>query len=217
MKNIDLHVLNKGKTLDPFLDAINKSFEEGIQRIQLVLPVDNVDIVIEDCAWRTIPETGVGGDVANPFLIHIQIDLNYPDRVKNLDFEIRSTLAHELHHCARWREQPAYGTLLDHLVTDGLADHFDIEINGGEPRLHDTILSQKQIKHFLELARPEFNNANYDSYTWFFGDKERQMPRWTGYSLGFHIIDEYLKEHPEMTSAKLYKTPAREFIKIAYS
>lgn len=211
---IDFHLLNKSKRLDPFLDFINKSLKTGLNKIQEVLPVDNIDITVEDNSGAAIPETGVGGYAPTAHIVNICIDPKHKNLKEKIEREIESTLAHELHHCVR---EAVLGNprknLLEALVTDGLADHFDIEICGGKPKPWSVAVEGIKLEKLLERARKEFSNENYNHKDWFFGSDDKTIPRWAGYSLGFHIVEEYLKNHPMETAGKLYKTPAEEFIR----
>ena len=85
-----------------------------------------------------------------------------------------------------------YGeTLFDALITEGLADHFDREVNGGDPPPWSTSLSDAQREVWLKRAREEFGSTSYDHAAWFYG-KEGGQPKWTGYALGYHLVGEYL-------------------------
>jgi uncharacterized protein YjaZ len=39
---------------------------------------------------------------------------------------------------------------------------------------------------------------------------ENPIPAWTGYSLGWTIVENYLKDHPEAKASSLVFTPAEE-------
>ena len=53
------------------------------------------------------------------------------------------------------------------------------------------IESKAHEKEMFERAKKEYNNKNYNHYEWFFGSKEKKIPRWTGYALGFNLVAEY--------------------------
>lgn len=75
-------------------------------------------------------------------------------------------------------------------------------------------LTIEQISVFLEQARVEFSNNDPQRWTeWLFGDKKKGIPRWAGYTLGYYLIGEYLKTHPDQKPSTLYAAPAEEFIK----
>lgn len=155
--------------------------------------------------------TGVGGRAYTQYLVEIFIDPLQKDLNRTLPAELLGTLAHEIHHVARTATIGFGETLLEACVSDGLADHFQDEITGSGPRPWDIALDDESLVKMRNLAEKEFY-TEYDRKEWFFGSGPRDIPRWTGYSLGFHIVGEYLKKHPDQTAAKLYATPAQEFI-----
>jgi uncharacterized protein YjaZ len=71
-------------------------------------------------------------------------------------------------------------------------------------------LPRDQTARFLELARPEFDSASYDHARWFFASSP-SLPRWTGYTLGFRLVESYQASHPGATAAQLVNTPASAF------
>lgn len=137
---------------------------------------------------------------------------HFPQTIRD---QIPRVLAHELHHCMRTRG-PGYGeTLAEALISEGLADHFDHEVWGKEPQLWSIALTDEQALPLLERARGELDNKPYNHAAWFFGSAEQHIPRWTGYTLGFRLVADYLRLHPEQTAAELHAMPASAFIESA--
>jgi uncharacterized protein YjaZ len=211
--NINLHLLNASGSLDAFIDDIKNNFPKAVDEISKKLDISNIDIVVYDNPLRVIPEYGIGGYSQNANLIFVSLDPKFPNLSKSIGQELKSTLAHEMHHCMRWREVGYGNTLLEALITEGLADHFDLEMYGRDPYPWDLALDKNQIEKFLKKAKAEFNNKDYDHTTWFFGSKNKNIPRWTGYSLGFKIVSDYLQKNPDKKSSSLYNTSAKEFVK----
>lgn len=208
---IDIHILKKSGRLDPFLTTINEVTDKGIKEIQKLIPLDNIDIVIADSPDQTIPELGMGGHAYTKNLIEIYIDPDFSDLDKNLSHELLGTLAHELHHVARMNTVGYGTTLLEACVSEGLADHFERDITGSEPRPWDTALSTVEFDRIRLLAEKEFNQE-YSHNDWFFGSAERNIPKWAGYSIGYQLVSEYLKKHPDATAAKLHNSLASNFV-----
>ncbi len=143
-----------------------------------------------DPAW-VIPEIGVGG-TTDPRSGTVFVQLDYPLR-DGAETWIPATLAHELHHSSRIRTGPGYGeTLGEALVTEGLADHFVGEVfPATPPHPWDSALSKKQEADLWRRAKPLLEAAGgYNHRPWFFGGDG--IPRWTGYTLGYRIVDAYL-------------------------
>jgi uncharacterized protein YjaZ len=119
-------------------------------------------------------------------------------------------VAHELHHVKRWRG-PGYGrTLLEAMVSEGLADHFSIELLGAPVPPWSDAFPRDQTTQLLERARPEFDSTSYDHERWFFVASPT-LPRWTGYTLGFRLVEAYQAAHMGATAADLVNTPAGAF------
>jgi uncharacterized protein YjaZ len=177
------------------------------------MPPQDIDVVVQDNPQKTIPEIGVGGSTIYSYLIEISIDPNFPDLINSISLQIKGTLAHELAHAFRWGALEYNGTLLESLISEGLADYFDIEINNTLPKSWDKALDEKQINEFLNLAKKEYFSENYIYSDWFLGSMDGKTPRWTGYSLGFYLVDEYIKKHPDKKASTLYNVRAEEFIK----
>lgn len=102
--------------------------------------------------------------------------------------------------------------MFEALVTEGLADHFEIEVTGKNPQPWDTALTGKQVEKYLDLAQRELDHKNYNHHAWFYGSKEKHIPRWTGYSLGFRIVGEYLKKNPDRKPSRLYGVNAKQLV-----
>ena len=209
--NVNLHLLNASGSLDLFAEEIKNTFPKAVDTISKKIDISNIDVVAYDNPSGTIPEFGIGGYAINANLIFVSLDPKFSGLSKSIGEQFRRTLAHEMHHCARWKG-PGYGTtLLEALVTEGLGDHFDLEIYGGDPYPWDLALDKDQTERLLNKAKAEFNKE-YNHTAWFFGSKDKNILRWTGYSLGFKIVGDYLQKNPDKKPSNLYNTDAKEFL-----
>lgn len=190
----DIQISNPAGTLDRFEESIRVAIAEVLAEIEGKIVLPDVRIEINDDAKSAIPETGVGGYAPSADLLKIHIDPDFEGLEESIDTEIKSTLAHELHHCARWASIGYGNTLLEALVSEGLADHFDIEINGGAPKPWSTALAAAELEEVGKIAEKEFGNKEYSHPAWFFGADATHIPRWAGYSLGFVLVGKYLEE-----------------------
>ena len=211
--SINLHILRASGRLEPFVDQIQKEFDETVNKISKTMPLQEIDVVIQDNPRKAIPEIGVGGSTIFSYLIEISIDPNFPNLINLIGLQIRETLAHELAHAFRWGTLEYNGTLLESLISEGLADHFEMEINNTLPKSWDKALDKEQLNNLLNLAKKQYFSEDYIYSDWFFGSKDGKIPRWTGYSLGFYLVDEYLKKHPDQKASTLYNVKAEEFLK----
>lgn len=187
-----LHILKASGRLEKFVPCIQSAFKAGVNNITEKISLPPVDVVVEDNPNSAIDITGIGGGAPTAHLMYIHIDPLFENLSQTLDFEIRSTLAHELAHCARWHERGYGETLAEAIVSEGLADHFDIEINGGNPKPWNVALTAEILKEIKQKAEQVYYSTKYDHAKWFFGKGE--IPRWAGYTIGFSVVGDYLQK-----------------------
>lgn len=186
--------------------------EETLARAKNIFGVHDVSFEIIEDPSQAIPETGVGGYAPDSYTITIYYDSSNENFKINWQGEIKSSVMHEFHHAVRnrtynWKED----SLLGAIVTEGLADHFDIEMNGGKPKPWSVALSDEDFERIAKLASAEFHSYKYNHTDWFFGSESRNIPKWAGYSLGFKLVGDYLKKTHKKAS-ELVAEPAESFL-----
>jgi len=207
-----MHLLNASGSLMPFKKDIESITKISVKKIVNVIPVSDVDIVLYEDPQSAISHLGIGGYTPNAHLVFIPFDTRHKHLRNSIRERLEGTIAHELHHALRKRILGYGDTLLEAMISEGLADHFDIEITNKEPDQWDTALTDKQMTAFHKKAKKEYFNKKYDRSAWFFGSKGKGIPKWAGYTLGFNIVSAYLKKHPDKKPSQLYRTRAEEFI-----
>ena len=211
LKNVNLYVLRASGRLNPYVKAIEKIFENTLVKVSNKIPISDVDIIVRDNPNGAIPETGVGGFAHSPSFIDISLDPEFPHFLQIvINKNLERTFAHELNHAARWNTVGYGTTLLEAMISEGLADHFEVEVTKNKPSPWDTALDKEQLIIFSKKAEKEYYNEKYNHSEWFFGSKE--IPRWTGYTIGYNIVAEYLKNHSKKKPSDIYSLKAEEFI-----
>lgn len=183
---------------------VESSFRAASPRI----PIDGVVVAIDASPARIIAGWGVGGFTPGSHRIEIGVDPTLPDA--SLDARLPSMVAHELHHAARYRGTGYGATLLEAMVSEGLADQFAAELFGQPLPPWTGALQDSEIESWLARARSEFDTVGYDHAAWFFGST-LAIPRWTGYTLGFRLVSDYRAGHGSASAAALVHTPANAF------
>jgi uncharacterized protein YjaZ len=212
--NINLYILNASGKLTPYLKEIQNIFNKTIIKVLKKIPLSSVDVVVCEFAKGAIPELGIGGRTHSSNLIFIYLDTKFPNFVNiTLNKELERTIVHELSHSIRWKTIGYGETLLKASISEGLADHLDMEINNSKPHLWDIALNADQMSKIMEKAKRKYNSKDYNHSEWFYGIKEKSVPRWAGYTLGFNLIAEYLKKNPSKKPSQLHGLKAEEFIK----
>lgn len=210
--NINLHIFKASTRLEPFIKDLEEIYLDAIKKVGDVLPVRDVDIVFYDNPERTIKEISIGGYTPNAHLIYISLNPQDNNFLTNIRLHLGRQISHELHHALRW-QNPGYGkTLLEALISEGLADTFSYEVFPGKLEPWDNALNKDELNKISQLAKKEYNNQKYNHIKWFFGKSSEEIPYWSGYSLGFNLVKEYLIKHPSEKASTLYAAKANEFI-----
>lgn len=189
--------------------AIRAVVADVWERSSDALPLRTVTFFVSVDAARTIPGWGVGGYTVSPS----DIELVFDPRAGGIADVARESLpivvAHEVHHTARILAVGYATTLLETLVFEGMADAFAVELLGHEPPPWASALSDAELDRWQRAAEPLYDDMGFSFEQWFFGFGEQ--PRWTGYSLGFELIQRYLASNPGRTAASLIREPANSF------
>lgn len=100
-------------------------------------------------------------------------------------------------------------TLLDAMVAEGISDSFAAKLLPNTSPHWTHALNDEQREHtwprvLRRLNVPDTSEIRRIIY----GDNDR-IPTWTGYTLGFEIVQSYLRSHPNSSLANLVSMPAR--------
>jgi len=118
---------------------------------------------------------------------------------------VKYVLAHERHHSA-WGYHYFYiqhGTrhdLISSLISEGTADSFAHIVSPNLcPSWTHALSAEEEARQWqsmlLLLETPDEDDRLHRRF--FFGDPEKGTPPSTGYTIGFHIVQQYLQRHPE--------------------
>ncbi|AKA35140.1 DUF2268 domain-containing putative Zn-dependent protease [Flagellimonas lutaonensis] len=189
---------------------IQELISEAFGQINAKMPIDNLTIEIVANAQQTIPEIGIGGFNPSTEKIIIYINPNFANLVASMEKELGPQLAHEIHHAKRRRSVGYGNTLLQAMVSEGLADHFSIEVFGIDPPLWSIALEEAELQQWIATASETWNESGYNHSTWFFGTTS-EVPRWAGYSIGFELVKKYLEANPTERPSNLHDEVAASF------
>jgi uncharacterized protein YjaZ len=186
--------------------------DETTRTLSLVsahLTLRDLTIVVVDNPRGVIPEVGLGGFTPSAREVRLFVDPARPDVAQVLRRELAPLLAHELHHAARWRAVGYGFTLRDAAVSEGLADHFALEVTGAPPPPWTAALDAEALERWIpEVARR--GSGAYNHAAWFFGSTD-SIPRWTGYAVGFALVRRHLAADPARRASTLVGEPAARF------
>ena len=197
-------------SLVTYRDVLEQEVGRTLDVVQPLLGVSDLRIAVIADPGQVIPEVGLGGFNPGPHEVRLYADPSWPNLETVLRTEVMRTLAHEIHHAMRRRAVGYGSTLLQAAVTEGLADHFSIEVSGLPAPPWATALTREELDRLL----PELlahRTGPYDHGTWFFGTGS-EIPRWTGYAVGFELVRRYLAENAGFRASSLVGEPASSFV-----
>lgn len=204
-------VFQDGGLLDVHRAEIEQTVRQTITAVRALMPLDEVSIRILAGTATVIPEIGIGGRAFGTEDVQIVLNPESPNLEASLPTELFSLIAHELHHTMRQRTVGYGADLLGAMISEGLADHFSIEVAGVDPPLWSTALSETELEVWKVRAQEEWFNRNYNHDAWFFG-AGGEIPRWAGYTIGFQLVEEFLAAHPDQRASTLFDEAAQAFV-----
>ncbi|WP_230657299.1 DUF2268 domain-containing putative Zn-dependent protease [Psychrobacter sp. I-STPA10] len=210
---IKLHILNANGKLSKMIDYIQQSFAVAVEQINEVMILESLSVdVIAKYNEYVPPEMGMGGYTPTEHEIQLWLPEDNDYLMANFQQLFTATLAHELHHCFR-HGSVGYGkTLLEALITEGLACHFESMVVNKTPIYVDH-LDNKDRQSWLEKSRQLWHSTDYSHADWFFGNDKKGIPKWVGYDLGFALVNQYLQKVGS-NAVDSYDTPAIEFVSV---
>ena len=155
----------------------------------------DIDLLVTNRLYGIIiPEDGVGGVTRASDFIEFSIDEERAN--ENL---ISEMLVHEICHAARWGKNGEWvDSLFDSIISEGIATHIEAEFvkNRKEKTVFiKTILERAsdENRRLLEKLYNQLDSNRYD-YDAIFFNGNNELPRWSGYSLGYYLVEKYLKK-----------------------
>ncbi|MBU2893717.1 DUF2268 domain-containing protein [Colwellia sp. D2M02] len=206
-----INILNASERFSHVLDLLENKAQDSLVEIKKHIELPNIDVVISPCSEEYKTESGILGCVSTPYVIDVLLDTDRKDLSNIINNELTSVIAHELHHVIRTSFGVQEKSLLQVLVSEGLACHF-------ETKFSDDATS----KFFADIKKYEWRNlyskmqANLEStdfnYPVYFGGKDMaKFPNRAGYWVGFNLISEYIDKYGGC-AVTLVGTAAEEFV-----
>lgn len=196
MNKINVLITRANGNLDSKIEAIKKAVKEAEQYVYPKLKVDwDIDLLVTNRLYDIIiPDDGVGGRTQTSDFIEFAID-----EEKATENLISEMVTHELCHAARWGKNDEWiNSLLDGVISEGIATYLEAEFvkdRNEKTVFIKTILerSDEENEKILEKLRSQLDSNYYDYDMIFFGGSNN-LPRWSGYSLGYYLVKKYLKK-----------------------
>lgn len=204
MNKVNILLTEANGNLSSNREMITDAIKTAEEYIFPKLKVDwDIDLLITNRLYDIIiPEDGVGGRTRTSDFIEFAI--NEEKATENL---ISEMVAHELCHAARWGKNDEWiNSMFDGIISEGIATYLEAEFVKDRKEktvFIETILERTddENKKILEKLRDQLESNYYDYDTIFFNGND-ELPRWSGYSLGYYLVKKYLeKTHKKIEDA----------------
>jgi uncharacterized protein YjaZ len=137
-------------------------------------------IYLRDIKAYSIDQKYPGGHTYIPTEIQIAVP-QWPAETAQL----QASIAHEMHHLARW-QNPGYGkTLGEAVVSEGIAMYFEELRSGWTPPWANGKLKSSEYRKAIH----EWHKEDYDHSDWFY---DGSHGKWAGYTLGYKIAKDVI-------------------------
>jgi len=160
--SIHLPHLAPDEALGPLIDDIEWAIDTVERRVATVAQPFTLDIFVQCSDGNVIPELGYVGYSPGPGAIYLTFDPANANLRRSLGAPLGRMIAHECHHAMRWREVGYGRTLLEALVSEGLAGHFVRELYQSEPEPWERALPASALAPFAAEALRDGDALTYD-------------------------------------------------------
>jgi uncharacterized protein YjaZ len=213
--NWKLHFLDADKALSQWIAPIRRQIARA--KAVLAQTVDPgemhaLDIVVGADPACCVPQTGIGGFCGAPSRIDLSIDPGNPALARSFkDGECRKTFYHEFHHALRWKSVGYGENLGEAIVSEGLAQHFERQMEGGPVPLPARANPAGDWPRIVAHAGRHLR-GDFDHEAWFFGGMadDVSLPHWTGYALGYAVVGAFLGRPAETILERAWSRTGRE-------
>ncbi|MEY3783727.1 MAG: hypothetical protein RLZZ230_49 [Candidatus Parcubacteria bacterium] len=212
MQIFHYHFLKTNKELEVVTGQMQDIFDTTADKVIFLTESVETDVVVRHSPQNSIPGLGISGQYTKDArCIDIYLDLSNPHLKNNFEAEVARTLIHEYMHVVREQYIPwENGTLLDSLIAEGLTQNFEIEVQPDlPPSIYTTAFTENELDDLWTKANDILNQRGWVNDEWFFGSDT--IKRWSGYSLGFKLVQEKIKASG-LRASDLYKLHSVDFL-----
>lgn len=207
--------------LERALDILNKSNIDKIltdtyTKINQILPsavTERTVCIYINTNYDESVHGVVGGCVGDNILIRIN------PLIEGWNKYIPWVLAHEYNHCV-WGYNYFYvrgNTSVDFLtsiIVEGMADSFGkIICPDASPKWIRNLTLEEEAVQWEIMKEYLLDEDRQDLYIrFFFGDSKTNTPQFTGYTIGYNIVQSFLKNHLDINISKLMDIDAHQIL-----
>lgn len=194
---------------------VEKIVETALKKSYAFLPGSNPNIQIFPSTPENDLLTNTLGGVAGWYLGDDEVLIIIDPTIEGWDSLLSYVIAHEYHHVAYMHHKIGNKkfTLLDYLIFEGSADSF---ANMLYPNFHaqwTSNIDHETEKILWHKIKDHLDSTDNDLLLKvMFGDDEI-FPHWSGYTIGYRIVQNYLYKNPKVTFQTLISMDSLTILK----
>ncbi|OHA26280.1 MAG: hypothetical protein A3C06_02455 [Candidatus Taylorbacteria bacterium RIFCSPHIGHO2_02_FULL_46_13] len=193
---------------------IVRAIKEAVVQCSNKLPTETVHIFVFPTFSKFVKEKMFGTTGYTPWKDTILVFVNplnqYWERA------LTETIGHEYGHSVSLRYNKCE-SLLDSIIFEGLAEHFREQAVGDERAPWTKVLGINQSRSlFLEMELGNLLQST-DKKVYravFFGNEK--YARWTGYSVGYHLVESFVTNNPNLKWQEIIKMRPKDIFDRAH-
>lgn len=169
-------------TIKKTLKELESNFTKQFSHIYILSSYDNFLIEMMQ---------GTGGYATNQVIV-----LTINPKIKILESSIKHSIIHEFVNM-RSLEVKEWCSILDQIVSDGIAEHFcEKRFNLKRKKWTEVLSKKDSVKLFLELKSDLLTYDENLSRDLFYGTGK--FPLWAGYSIGYYLVEIFLLQNKQI-------------------
>ncbi len=163
-----------------------------------------INIVVFPTLSSFIKRKLSGVSAYTPTSQHIFYLFVYPNSIQKInENKLKQVVGHEFNHLVFDRYHQQWNGILDNIIAEGLAQNFSFKITGRTEKQAVALTKKESLKQWAKIKKIA-SSKNLRVFEDLFYNGE-QYPLWTGYSVGYWMVKDFLKIHKTMKWNEIMK------------
>ncbi|WP_435249890.1 DUF2268 domain-containing putative Zn-dependent protease [Vibrio sp. nBUS_14] len=191
---VNTSILDATGKLAQYEDFLISQINMALETIGTHIELHDLDITVSPFSKEKVSPFGIGGFALSAHRVELFLDVRRDDIEVVIKKELTAVLGHEINHALRKSHGHKNVTLLDSLVMEGLACHFEGVLNGGELSSMFVDIQHEDWRSLYKKMKPHLESTSFPFEQMFLGTKPDEYPRYSGYWVGYNLVVQYLHD-----------------------
>jgi len=190
---VNVSILNATGKLGQYKNFLELQIKDALEIIGSHIELHDLDITVSPFSKEKISPFGIGGFALSAHRVELFLDSERADIESVVKKELTAVLGHEINHALRKSYGHKHITLLDSLVMEGLACHFESVLNGGEISSMFVEIQHNDWVPIYQKMKPHLERDSFPFEQMFLGANLNNYPCYAGYWVGYNLVVQYLR------------------------